>query len=128
MHKDESDIKDGLAGVLQFGDAHGGFFAFPHWRLLLETKSGCAQLFNFARLNTDWDGFFRDVLVYATGEGPRGYAHKLRKTPLPQAPDSAEDERKLAAYTLASVERNLRARGEVRSTTECVSERLKVSS
>jgi len=28
MHRDESDIKDGLAGVLQFGDAHGASLLF----------------------------------------------------------------------------------------------------
>jgi hypothetical protein len=109
-HRDESDIPDGLAGVLQFRDARRGFFAFPNWRLLLEMKAGCAQLFNFARLwhfNTEWEGFCRDVLVYTVEEGLRGYAHKLlgTKLPRPQPPDLTEDERKLAVDLLAMMER-----------------------
>jgi hypothetical protein len=111
-HRDDGDIKDGLAGILQFGDARGSFLGFQHWRLLSEVKPGCGQLFNFSRLwhfNAEEEGFYHDGLVYAIGNGPRGYARdKVRRTSLSEAPDLDEDERKLAAEMLERMENGQR--------------------
>jgi hypothetical protein len=64
-HHDDGDIKDGHAGILRFRDARGGFLGFQRWRLLIEMKPGCGQLFNFSRLrhfNTEegGGGFYRE--------------------------------------------------------------------